>query len=112
MLNKKYLQVCKYFLLTVKNKWNLDKTEMAFKNLIANMCNYSKGIIIKLVNVDIVNGKPVWELNVTDSSNSNTEESNIFIEYIGDELCVYRERGKSTKSLDSFVERFRIAFGI
>ena len=100
------------YLLTVKIKWNLDKTEMAFKNLIANMCNYSKGIVTKLVNVDIVNGKPVWELNVTDSSNSNTEESNIFIEYIGDELCVYRERGKSTKSLDSFVERFRIAFGI
>ena len=100
------------YLLIVKSKWNLDKTEMAFKNSIANMCDYSKGIVTKLVNVDISKGKPVWELCVTDSSNSSIEESSIFIEYMSDELCVYREKGKSTKSLDSFVEKFKIAFGI
>ena len=60
----------------------------------------------------IYKGKPVWELCVTDSSNSSIEESSIFIEYMSDELCVYREKGKSTKSLDSFVEKFKIAFGI
>lgn len=100
------------YLLIVKSKWNLDKTEMAFKNSISNMCDYSKCIVTKLVNVDISKGKPVWELCVTDSSNSSIEESSIFIEYISDELCVYREKGKNTKSLDSFVEKFKIAFGI
>ena len=100
------------YLLTVKSNWNLDKTEMDFKNSIANMCDYSKGIVTKLVNVDIANNKPVWELSVTDSSNSNIEESSLFIEYIGNELCVYREKGKIAKPLDSFVERFKIAFGI
>ena len=100
------------YLLTVKSNWNLDKTEMAFKDLIANMCDYSKGIVTKLVNVEMTNNKPVWELSLTDSSNFKVEESSLFIEYIGNELCVYREKGKGAKPLDSFVERFKIAFEI